>query len=794
MASTRGIKGYFDFSKGVVTEGSKLTYVENSLADSLNMSFSPGNPLAKRLGMSVTAGFDEYTAALDESRANEHVGTWYWESPGGDVDLSTLVVGVDNTVIGLDPNGALEERFKISLDSVLQEAFGAPPGQVYFITESMDFSAVSNKLYVVCYGRHARGTKESRVVSIEFVKLAYQGFVEPVASVLSILYRDFGDASTLSLNQEMPITRRGDDPDWFGDPSLPQYGQRGAIEYDLFNRGWIWVTSGRWQRQFTIQDSREPTTTGGNIGPAPWYRDRLAEWPSKGDTFVLGITTDFRSFNDLPRTNEVWDVDAYRTQSGNAGSAATGHVILSAYDPQRWQSYVSLTGAPNDTEYKDSCPNPEPDIFTSIAVWYGRVCFGTTSGKVYMSQLYKDSRNDIAGKCYQEQDPTARDFNELLATDGTVIDIGGAGAVLGMAPLGNSLVVITNQGVWQIQGSAESYDIQAIAVSKLLSDYCSEKNSIISFPGGVAFYAESSIYVVQRDPTVGTLSPTSVTDTSIKSLYTSSYAEGVSCAAFDYKNKRVEWIYADGRILQFDVRTGGFYPQKIEGSENSLVFAHRTPRTYFVPQTDNLVSYDPIDDETDNLVSDADNLVVASTTIAESPDTGLVYYKVDVIFVDNTTIVDITRSSMVDENMVDYDIEQYRAYAEVGYDTFQDPTANKEVDTLFAWFEITEDGVTETVDGFFLENQSVCDLSVKWEWTTSGTSNRWYNIGNIYRLPVEYVIDENDITLDLGYSVAQATTGITGAGKSIVFRFDDAPGKHMRILGWAVAAANEVNP
>ena len=93
-----------------------------------------------------------------------------------------------------------------------------------------------------------------------------------------------------------------------------------------------------------------------------------------------------------------------------------------------------------------------------------------------------------------------------------------------------------------------------------------------------------------------------------------------------------------------------------------------------------------------------------------------------------------------------------------------------------------------------MENQSACDLAVKWEWSTSGASNRWYNAGNIYRLPVEYIVDDNDLTLDLGYSVAHATRGIPGAGKSVVFRFDDQPGKHMRLLGWAVSAANEVNP
>lgn len=776
MASTRGIKGYFDFSKGVITEGSKLTYSENSLLDSLNVSFTPGKPLSKRLGMLVNSNVD-LVDADPVSGLNGYTGAWYWEAPGGYSDRGTLVFGIGNEIIGISVNGALENAFQIDLDDVVQESFGAPPGGQYFQVEETSFTAISNKLYVVCYGED-RGNAASRIVVVEFNNMATAGFSNYDASVLEIQYRDFGDASTLDLGEEM-----------HPDSNPDQYG---AIVYDLFNRGFPHVTGPYAQSKFRIMDSSRGEYPYGGRDPLGYYRSRIGRYPTKGTIFALGLANYPELVNDTPRQDKVWDVDPYRTQNINFGSAATGHVILSAYNPRRWQTAMRLMNRPDDLSQVDTTPDPEPEIFTAAATWYGRACFGTSSGKVFMSQLYKDSRNNIAGKCYQEQDPTDSEFNELLATDGTVIDIGGAGAVIGMAPLGNSLVIMTNQGVWQLQGSSESYSIQAVSVSKLLSDSCTERNSIISFPGGIAFFADSAIYVVQRDPTVGTLSATAVSDDTIKSLYIDRYASGVSCAAFDYKNKRVEWIYPDGKILQFDVRTGAFFPQKIEGTDDQLRFAHRTPRLYQVPQEENVVSYDPITEETDFVESLGEQVTTTTTTVAATPDTGLVYYKLDF---QPSLRPSFTRSSLSDETMVDYDTEEYRAYAEAGYDTFSDPTSNKEIDTLFAWFEITEDGIVGTPGGGYeLENQSACDLSVKWEWSTSGASNRWYNAGNIYRLPVEYIVDDNDLTLDFGYSVAHATRGIPGAGKSVVFRFDDQPGKHMRLLGWAVSAANEVNP
>lgn len=778
MASTRGIKGYFDFSKGVVTEGSKLTHEENSLLDSLNMSFSPGKPLAKRLGMLVNQSFDSLTTS---EVSGDYTGSWYWEAPSGFADRAVLVVGMGNHVVGISVDGPLEQAFNLDLSDVLQEAFGAPSGSVYFTTSETSFTAISNKLYVVCYGED-RGNTASRVVSIEFENITNDGFSSPVIQVLDIQYRDFGDASTYDLNDQMNPAR----------DSLSQYG---AIIYDMFNRGFPHVTGPYKQSSFLVGDSLD----GGRYpvsgrDPIDFYNSRLGRYPTKSTVFALGLANYPGLSFESPRTNKYWDVDPYRAQNINFGSAATGHVILSAYSPQRWKSAMELMNRGDDTNGVDTTPNPEPEVFTSAATWYGRACWGTSSGKVFMSKLYKDSRNNIAGKCYQEQDPTDPEFNELLATDGTVIDIGGAGSIIGMAPLGNSLVLITNQGVWELQGSSESYSIQAVSVSKLLSDACTEKNSIISFPGGIAFFADAAIYVVQRDATLGTLSPTAVTDSTIKSLYSDSYAEGVSSVSFDYKNQRIEWLYSDGRILQFDTRTGAFFPQKVEGAEDALRIAHRTPRLYQVPQTEDVVSYDPVTGETDNVLSDGEQVTTESTTVADTPDTGLVYYKVAVEDVGGLRGF-LTRGSFLDETMMDYGDNVYRAYAEAGYDTFSDPTANKEIDTLFAWFEITEDGITELPGGGYeLENQSACDLSVKWEWSSSGVSNRWYDAGNIYRLPVEYIVDENDLTLDLGYSVAPSTRGIPGSGKSVVFRFDDQEGKHMRLLGWAVAAANEVNP
>ncbi|NIP67163.1 hypothetical protein GWN63_01340, partial [Candidatus Bathyarchaeota archaeon] len=76
------------------------------------------------------------------------------------------------------------------------------------------------------------------------------------------------------------------------------------------------------------------------------------------------------------------------------------------------------------------------------------------AGTIYFSQVLTDIDN--AGLCHQSQDPTADQLNSKLATDGGTIEIPEGGLIYKLVVHERSLVVIADNGVWQIIGSQDT--------------------------------------------------------------------------------------------------------------------------------------------------------------------------------------------------------------------------------------------------------------------------------------------------------------------------------------------------
>src|SRR5699024_999869 len=120
-----------------------------------------------------------------------------------------------------------------------------------------------------------RGNTASRVVVVEFNNLATEGFTDYDVSVLDIQYRDFGDASTLDLRDEMHPAS-----------NMDQYG---AVIYDLFNRGFPHITGPYAQSKFRIMDSAFGGSPKEDLDPLGYYNSQLGRYPTKGTIFALGL-------------------------------------------------------------------------------------------------------------------------------------------------------------------------------------------------------------------------------------------------------------------------------------------------------------------------------------------------------------------------------------------------------------------------------------------------------------------------------------------------------------------------
>ena len=124
-----------------------------------------------------------------------------------------------------------------------------------------------------------------------------------------------------------------------------------------------------------------------------------------------------------------------------------------------------------------------------MAFYAGRVFYagcqpeerGELAGRVYYSQILRNKSN--ASRCYQANDPSAKDLNDLVDTDGGYITINDLGVVHAMVPFRQSLILISTNGCWEI-GAGDSYFAPASYIVRQLSDRGSRyRNAVIQLLG-----------------------------------------------------------------------------------------------------------------------------------------------------------------------------------------------------------------------------------------------------------------------------------------------------------------------
>ena len=86
----------------------------------------------------------------------------------------------------------------------------------------------------------------------------------------------------------------------------------------------------------------------------------------------------------------------------------------------------------------------------ALAFAFGRV-FYILSSTLYFSPLLESFAN--IGDCFQEADPTSEHITDIIDTDGGTIQLPEAGVLSSIKTVGDSLVVGSNQGVWQIKAA-----------------------------------------------------------------------------------------------------------------------------------------------------------------------------------------------------------------------------------------------------------------------------------------------------------------------------------------------------
>ena len=484
-------------------------------------------------------------------------------------------------------------------------------------------------------------------------------------------------------------------------------------------------------------------------------------------------------------------------QDFGTGAAPKGRYILDLFDRDR-ATASGIVGLAKETEnYR-----PVATAFFAGRAWYAGTQSSTIGSWVLFSRIADTTIK--YEQCYQEGDPTAEFTNDLISSDGGVIPIMGAGGILALKALQDSLLVFARNGIWQILGDASGFRADGYQVRQIATFGIQSAKAIVEVESTLMFWSTAGIYTLERDQVTGDYTPKSLSLGKIQTRYNTyqttshvDYAQGF----YDNINKVVYWMHhihttgeafdATNRFdcenfLLYNVALGAFYTYSLKSDSvlATVVGGFMSPNAGNVSTTYTVIA------GADSVVVGA-NTVVATDTVASSSTripkfltlvpSGSNYVAT---FSDFLNLLD-TPSKFKDWYTVNTaGVEtDVLPFVLTGYDIEDDGAKNHQAPYIITHMIKTEDGFDGSLDA---ENVSSCTLQGRWEWTDLAAASRWTSGEEVYRHRNLYVpVDAND-NYDDGYPLVVAKTKLRGKGKALQLKFSSATGKEMKIAGWAI--------
>lgn len=456
---------------------------------------------------------------------------------------------------------------------------------------------------------------------------------------------------------------------------------------------------------------------------------------------------------------------------------------------------------------------------STAAFYSGRIFFSgiesdvntgpSVNSNVYYSQLL-DTDQSLSGsaeKCYQDADPTSETISDLISTDGGLITIPEAGTIYKIVPVRRSLIVLANNGVWEISGDVDGgFSATSNQVTKVTNVGTVNPSSVVVVEDSVLFWSEGGIYLIQADPNSGRSSATNITETTIQTFYLSlSSISRLYCVGeYDQTSRKVSWLYNNdstylgetyinqyNKELIFDTALGAFYKNDISdlATDSPYVAGYiQTPAIASSTRNIDIIASGVAVEASASQVFISQNnpsgSVVSNKFLTVVPQSGGINSKITFSLYNNSSFLDWETS---DGTGIDY-----TSFLITGYDLFQDDMRDKQVDYVTFHFNVTETGYVASAGvGVDYENPSSCLVRSRWDWADSAASNRWGTQFEAYRLAKFYVPSGIGDSFDYGFSTISTKNILRGQGKAISLYISSSAGKDMHLIGWSFLVSGD---
>lgn len=476
--------------------------------------------------------------------------------------------------------------------------------------------------------------------------------------------------------------------------------------------------------------------------------------------------------------------------------AVRGKQIISAYT--RGEDRAVLT-APTDEERGRA---------TTLAAYAGRVFYSgvnsdvlegdsrspSYTGTIFFTGLIKNVTD--LGNCYQEADPTSEHVSDLLATDGGTIDIPEASNIHKLVTTGTSLVVLAENGVWEITGPDGVFRADDFSISRVTNVGTIGPNSVVNAEGTILYWSDGGIYALAPDSNSGRLAARNLTESTIQSFYTDIPSLGRLYAKghYDAASRKISWLYNDesdydgtgqtsqyNKELVFDVVLQAFYPSAIALEADGPYLAGYMPVTEFIAiakQDDVVVNGEPVEVNGEQ--------VVVTSRARGTGDSTTKYMVLIPGTTYNFTLANYGNVDFIDWEQHDGIGVDAPAYLVSGYELFADSQRKKYMPYFSCHLKRTETGFADAGDGNLTAvGESSCRVQAQWDFADSVNSGKWGTPFQAYRLTRAYVPSGVGDSFDYGQSMITTKNKLRGSGRALSLKFYTDPGKDLHLYGWA---------
>lgn len=747
------------FNAGLITDASPLTTPDNSSLDEDNFVLNIDGSRNRRLGLDYENGYVEISTGIPSTEVSPvSIRTFRWNNAGGEPSRSIEVVQVGNRL----------DFFRLTSLPVSQGHFHTETFLTSEPTVKFSFAVVDGLLVVV------NGDKDIYV-------LEYTPSDTIVRSNKRLLIRDFFGVDDIISGVD--ITRGSEVQD------RPSTTTPSHI-YNLRNQS------------FGVP--RINANTEILFDPITAFLDISGKYPSNSDSVVSALYPDAEDTDDRT-VDRFFPDDLFKNPLGTT-RAAQGFFIIDALD--RGSSRASEINKnniryPSLNQIDSPLPLDEsPSGATAITEFAGRVFYGGFSGSVIDGDDHSpklssyilfskvvDSTADIS-TCYQAGDPTAKDFPDILATDGGFIRINEAYGIHRLLNLGSSLMIVATNGVWRIVGGTDNgFTATSYIVEKISDRGCTSPDSITIVDNGLMFWGDDAIYYVSPDQ-FGSWVSNNISFGRIQKFYDDINIGDKQRAygAYDSYERKVRWLYYNStnsqlntRELVLDLQLQAFYTntiKKLSGNFPKAVSMY-IGLSYEVDSTETavVVNGDPV------VVND-DPVVISAEERLGIGQRELGYIVVtSIIGGISYTFAKYTNTDFRDwysEDNVGADAD---AFLVTSYMSGTDFQRDKQLPYITIHMRRTENGIDTEFNPI---NQSSCLVQARWDWSDSDRSGKWGREFQAYRYRKLYLPTAFPDDYDNGFSTIVTRNKLRGNGKVLSLRFRTEPNRNLHLYGWSM--------